>query len=474
MKKASKAFEAIKTISIALLFAMAIIMVFMHFYILQKKNEVASGASDFRNTVSLNSDESSVYNSLSPSSLLPSAVAVKNQTGELAAITSSSDYMGEVYSIAKPDISFMLSNKCIAERLSDSAEFDRALSGESFIYISYHGNLPGILIYLHTLDNEYSSASLEIGNLTNSVFLKELIIFQNVKERDAVFALSRSQNGEVFSYKIASDKQINMHTDDFDIYSEASAMTAAEFYGINEFKILPSTIVYSLPRSSYKISISKEDTELSTNTPLQIELANMLDINPDKTGSYFDEALGGTVYMATHGNLTICNDSIIYSTANNIGGGVSLSFYSGKATEEPHTMYEIMAIAESIVNSLNTSDLCSPLLGGEAEPQITALYRNGDQLVLEYGYFYDNVPISDMEVGVRLKMSASKLTGFELFPINVKAIKSEQQQCIAPAWALSITKGNISEDGLYTIVYKYASINDNDYEAEWIPTQIIG
>ena len=285
--------------------------------------------------------------------------------------------------------------------------------------------------------------------------------------------MARSSHGEITRFNISElPTQELADPDDFDIYREAEIMTLASFAGADSSPVLASTLVYDVGKTYYKANVTPGSQGLSQSSELQAELASLIDINPDKTGSYYDESIGGTVYMATHGTLTVCDEGIVYSTANNTDGGVELSYYSGKAAGEELTFYECLSIAESLTLALRTLGKHSPILGGEAEIQITDLYRSREKLILEYSYFYDNIPISDYLTAIKMELTSSKLTKLELYPYNVTVNKSEQQKCIAPLWILNIMKSNINDEADYTMVYKYTETENGRYEAEWIPTRM--
>ncbi len=473
MKKAFKTVETVKTILIIVLFVLSIFMVFLHFDILRNKNEQASDASDFGDMVGSATGESSNLSSVLKSTLLPCAIGVKNSENKLVAISSGSSYMREVYSLLDSSIELIFSKGCIAADEPDQAAFYKALESTGYIYISYHETMPAVLIYLSTLDAGYSSSSVPVGNLTKELSIKELIIFPHKNSKGDQFALSRTVNGETTSYTLSNDIKTSLHIDDFDMYKEAGAMASASFFGeYGKSNIHSSTLLYSLPHSYYKINSELGAKGLTNKTAEQAIIAELLDINPNKTGNYFDTDIGGTVYMSTHGTLTFCDDKITYSTENNANGGIHLSFYSGKAEGDEHTLYEVLTIVESIARHLNTGDKTSDLLGGEAVPQITNLYRKDGRLIIEYEYYYDNIPIWEIGTALKFEISENKITYFELLPMHTTIVKEAQQKSISPNWVVNIMNGTIKDDSLYTISYKYVNTKENIYEAEWIPIKI--
>ncbi|MEE0969751.1 MAG: hypothetical protein U0M06_10305, partial [Clostridia bacterium] len=381
------------------------------------------------------------------------------------------EYMHEVYMMLQKDIFFLLSENCHAE-ITLPSDFDAALTSDNLIYVSYHTPLPSILIYLQTIQSGDKALTTQYGALTNSSRIRELVILPGRENINDVFAFSRLITGEVIKYKVLNMPLEELsRSDDFDIYRKASAMSSAEFAGTGNGSILSSSIIYTMSDSSYRININNNFGDVIKSTALQSELAETLNINLDKTGSYFDEEINGTVYMATHGTLVFTENKITYSTENN-SSGVSLSHYSGKAGDESHTMYELLAIAESIVHSLKGKSSVSYILGGEAEPIVTSVCNKDGRLVLEYGYFYDNIPISEYQSVIKIEMSEDRLTGLSIIPLNIESDKNTQQKSFSPSWLTNILMENINDTGVYTISYKYKKISENVLEAKWIPVKI--
>ncbi len=471
MKNSKKTADLIKTAIIALLFIMTLSLVFCHFIALRQENENAAASENLN--LNLKNFEGSEQNGIKKSDLLPATIAVKKEAGSISALSHGSGYIKEVYSLLDTNIEFMLSSSCNSLTDEDPEAFDKALSRNKYIYIKYHKPIPAVLAYIHAKNSGDEDISETIGAKTGQLCISELLIFPDSIENNSLFAMAKAAEGETVSFRVAVIPDTKLiKTSDFDIYREADIMTDAAFFGRkNNSSVAPSTLIYNSSQSNYKLEFKRGTAGLSLNTQLQSELAKSLGINPDKTGSYFDQVIKGTVFMATHGTLTVCDNSIIYSTSGNIGGGIELSIFSGKSQEHNHSLSQCLAIAESLAENLKLIDESS-ILGREAEILITNLHRNDDNIVLEYGYFYENIPIANYTTALRIEMSSKKLTRLELFPCSATSNKADKQKSISPGWVLNIMQNNPDVNGLYTLVYKYKETESGIFEAEWIPSKI--
>lgn len=467
MKKAEKRREAFKTVIITLLFTIVILMVCLHFEALRRRNETATDADrekDFslRPSVSISVDEHT------KEMLLPGEIAFKDSRGSTFAITSGRDYMEEIYSLLSGNISFVLGTACSA--VGDTSEsFINAIESDSFIYIRYHSSLPAVLLYMNALDG-MTAETASLGEMTTSVSVGEMIIFPSNTAEGSVFAFTRSIEGDVIKFIVKDSPEKKLTgISDLEIYKEAGAMISARFYkGMDQSNILKTTLIFDDAATKPKLLFENGLIGLSENTELQTAFAEFLDINPNKTGSYFDSEIGGTVYMATHGTLSFTDSSIIYSTENNTDG-IPLSLFSGKDHDSMHSMYECIAAAEALACALLDMNAET---AGDAELIITDLFRKGDTLTVKFGYFYDNIPIYGSSTALVAELTSSKLTGLKYYPASLTEVRTELQKPLPASWIVEIAENVSDKDSFYTLVYKYVKNDSGEYTAEWNPVRI--
>ncbi len=477
MKRTEKAADILKTAAIVLLFATLIIMVYMHYGILREKSEEIPSSSELDGYFSEKEDR--IFGKLCEDTLLPSDVAVKNSLGEVYAISAGSDYMNEVYSLLTGSVFYSLGDTCCAEETSRET-FYNAVNADSMIYLRYHSALPAALLYMHACDNIGATKESGINTDTEAVYLREMIIFPQNKNIGETYAIAMSDSGKALSFKRLKDTATDLISlSELEIYWKAGAMTPCSFYGYSEDTyesraVKPTTVIYSEPSSAHKLFVSYTLQKTSDEADsIHSKFAELFNINPDKVGSYYDEESNSKIYMATHGLLLFSNNQVSYSTKSGTTG-VSLSYYSGKGSEHRHTLYEQILVAEAIIHSLKNDSTTENLIGGEATPQITGIFRQGNNLTVEYGLFYDNLPIEAYESSIRIQLNESNLTSFEMGFVRVIPNKNEVIRPISPSWIVSMLEKSTEPSSEYTVIYKYSHFGEKSLTAEWVPVKIGG
>ncbi len=461
MKKA----EIFKTIIITFLFLVVILMVLLHFGELRQRNENAAD-NDIGNSFTLKSTFSAEIDSISENMILPAQIAFKKETDDVFAICSGKNYMQEIYSLVESSIAFMFSSGCTV--LEEEAHiFDNAISSNNFIYIKYHTPLPAVILYLDSIDKNSSNPEQSSEKISSSV-INEIIIYPLENAKDSIFALSRSPSGEVKKYLLQATPLGGVGIADLEIYREAGAMVSAKFYSSANDNLLSSTLIFDDMPSKNSLLLSEGIKNLSKNAELQNTFAEILNINPNKTGSYFDNEISGTVFMATHGTLVFTDEKIEYSTLNNTDG-LSLSIFSGKDSDISHSMYECLLAAQSIASIFSEIDGAEI---GDGQLLLTDLFRKGESLTLKFGYFYDNIPIASQNDALVIDITSEKLTGIKFLPAKIVADRSNMLKSMPASWVVSIAENASVENVKYTLVYKYEAGDGGNLFAEWKPVKI--
>ena len=426
MNKASKGSEILKTLVIIFLFLSVITMTGLHFNALRNRNENSyQNQSDGFN---INPAFSSNFETLvGKGAFLPSQIAYKNESGSLLAICSGSDYTNEIYTLMSTGITAILGDDCTPVKETSEA-FYNAIASSEFVYLKYHTPASSTLIYLSSLSKEEAIKALSPGILTPSLKISELVIFPKNTAAGSALAFARTDEGLVYKFVVKNTPEKKLFSiNELESYKEAGAMSLAEFYGkgTNE-DFMPSTLVFNDTPTKARLSLSKGISDLSNNYDSQAYFAELFDINPNKTGSYFDSDINGTVYPATHGTLR-ATDTLISYTAETTAGGISLSFFSGKDQDADHSMLECLSIAQAMASVLPTLE---PVNMGDAELLMTDVRRIGEKIIVEFNYFCDNIPISDSDNALIIEMTKNKLTGFSFYPMTATADKGQIRKSI--------------------------------------------
>lgn len=459
----------VKTTAAVLLFVLALILSSLYFGALISR----TSSEDSTLGIGTGNSSGSASGGLVARQLTPAAVAVKEAGKTCSAITVGSDFMNDIYSALSENIAFIFGASCRAERYDGS--FDELISSDEYIYIRFHTDLPASVIFAHSLE-EPSDASLFDKFEVGEIF--EIIIPSSLETAEAYYAFSRSTGGAVYAYirSESADASGLCMPSDLSEYRDASALSYAEFNGKNENGILPTTLIFPAGMSASKITVSRGCDLLGENSKLQKEIASIFGISADKTGSYYDEETGGIVYMLPEGRFTESRDGIVFTAENNQSGGISLSDLTGGTDDG--SLVGCLAAAEYLVKRIN--DGFPYLLGGDAEPLITSVRKDGDTVIMEYGCFYDNMAISGEKSVCRIEMTSGKLSYFGISPINVTSSSGERSRSISQYWVIDVLTVEIEEKGLvgaFSVIPKYVSdgsISESEeaFLPEYVPVKI--
>lgn len=462
--KSQRVTEALKTALICLLFLCTVALSALYFY---RSGFLFSP----QNTVGASSDNSSdaqIGTEQFDGLIMPEAVAVKPQGKHTYAITQGEGYMQLIYRQVCKNISVALSNKCTAAP-ADSAVWEAACAEDDFILVKYHAPLSHTVIFADAASS-LGEGALKNGLETNIGAVDQIFIFPDKTGTGDVFAMTRSFSGEVFTLTLNEDtnEQDTVKSEDFELYVNASAMTLADLYSHvgSRPDVLCSTVLHSYDLNTQKIVFSSGYTGIIEDTDLCGNVATFFDINPDKSGNYYDEKTKNTVFVATHGSLHIGENGISYSAAGDMGG-IPLSNYSDIFSAGGIDLLEAIVIAQQFIGGFD--DLDRRFLGDDAHPVLSAVYSDKGTVTLEYIYCYSNVEIEGSGTACRLSLKNGKIVKFDA-ESNIYAASEggESRHSLSPEWVLDMSLPQIG-DSLYTLKYRYRT---SDMFAEWIAVKI--
>lgn len=458
-----KALNSLKTATIVLLFALTLTLSFFYF---MKFLGTTSGQGGIAISESFMPSEGGSVGGLVESQLVPEVISVKEAGKGACAIISGEEFMRDIYRAVSPDIAEIFGSSRTLE--ISEAPLDDFIGADEYIYVRFHSYLPPALLYIHAVGIGADLSNFDKADIGNIYEL--MIVFEGEKSD----AFVRNSDGETYrlAAKDSDNNRMPVKPAELSQYREAAALSYAEFYGEAGGAILPTTVMLSGGIATAKISLTRGYDGIGSEKELQKGIASLLGINPDKTGNYFDEASESAVYMPTSGTLTENAEKIVFTSENNQSGGIPISDFSGGAASDSiYTLAECIAAAERLVRKIK--NIYPFLIGGEAEPVITALSRSGEKITIEYGIFYGNLAASGEKSVCRIEMTSEKMTYFELCPINVTAHTSERSRSISPFWRAEMLKSQAEENTVYTLAYKYSQSEDGALmSAEAVPVKI--
>ena len=463
-KKSDKALESLKTVAICLLFLCAIALSALYFY---RSGFIFSQGSAGAGNADADQDQGVVSRQFE-GLILPESIAVKFEGKHTFAITQGEGYMRLIYRLVCQNISVALSQSCTAEEAEDAA-WDNACEAEEFILIKYHAPLSHAVIYADSASN-LGEEALQNGLETDIGAVDQLFIFPDKTKTGNTFAVVRDRDGRIF--KLVLNEPVSaealLTAEDFDIYVNASAMTLADLFchvAENE-SVLGSTILHSHGLNTQKLVLSQGYAGIIEDSALSNSVANFFDINPDKSGNYYDEKTQSTVYVATHGSLHIGESGISYSATGDTGG-ISISVYSDAFSKNGITAAESIVLSQTFIAGYTSLD--RRFAGGDAHPVLSAVYSESGKVILEYIYCYSNVEIENSGTACRLALKNGKIVEFEASS-NIYSLSDggERRQSLLPEWVINMTLPQ-ADGGLYTLKYRYGT---SDMFAEWTVAKI--
>ena len=400
--------------------------------------------------------------------ILPETVAVKSSGEHTYAITQGEGYMSLIYRTVCKNISVALSDVCTAVQADDQA-WENACLADEFMLVKYHAPLHHSVIYADAASNNGEEA-LEHGISIDIGTLDQIFIFPEKTSAGDVFAVARNKDGRVFNLTLieAAKTEDLSKSEDFDIYINASAMTLADLYCQTETgnNVLCSTVLHSYGLNTQKINLSCGYTGILDDTELQGSIATFFNINPDKSGNYYDEATRSTVYVATHGSLHVSEGGIRYSSTGE-SGGIPISNYSDIFSRSGVDTTEAILLSQLFISGYD--DLDRRFLGGEAHPVLSAVYSDGGTVKLEYIYCYSNVEIEGAPLACQLSLKDGKIVGFQAGSVIYNVSEGgERRQSLSPSWVLNMSL-TPDGDGLYALKYRYSA---DEMFAEWVAVKI--
>ena len=473
MKKLYSFIEMLKSILLVLLFALAVTMTFMYF---KRTSILQFTSNDALASKALNINTDIVKSEYVDNQILPEIIAVKKPDEDGYAIHNDRGYLLSIYQIAEKNFAVILSDKSLCKK-ENGEVWNDVIKEDSYLYVKFHSELPSSLISMHAAKSTSVSSHQYYPN-GEAPYVYEVIFTEFSSKKGSVFAYSRDLDGNIYSYSLTKDINENIiaSPEAFDDYIEAKAMTKASFLGQVDAKIniLPSTVIFESSIEPPRIQENIIDKGLSTETEIYTKILELFNINPYKTGNYFDEEASSTVYIATHGKVSISDKFISYSTEND-NGGVDISEFIGEKTYSLSVADEILA-AEIIADSLK--ETAPDFFGGEADMLLVDIRKSGSELTLEYSYYLDNNSIdSDCLAGI-IKIKNQKLIYMEFYTKSFTyAEKDSARKSFDAAWVINLLikkAENFSDLGLYSLAYTYSPDSDDSkiMSCDWLPVAI--
>lgn len=377
--------------------------------------------------------------------LLPAFLGIKPAGEQAVGLLSGAAMLRDLTEDISPLGGFALGEGAVAETLS-AAQSDACwrdcLTADAYFYLSWRFAMPAALLRAHCLPND-NQAMLETaaGDLPR---IAEIFFFPDLRDGD-VCAVSRDAEGLVTRWHRTPTAEDDLpDLADFAIYLERGVLQAYTFAGRQDNDCPSPLLTLPVPEEPLNLPVLAHTHPFAgtgEHDRVSEALLTLFSYNPNKASSYYEADTDTVVFVETHGTLRASMDSLIYEAAEQ--GGLAVADLVRKSEGALNLRDDIMA-CEGLADQLRQTD--AACVGGDAVPQLTAIGTQGDALVLEYAYAYNNVTVDQSGPALRLTVRAHRIVGVSL---SVCCYRAEETvvRIGSQQWMLNLADYLYSRDG---------------------------
>lgn len=424
-----KIIEHIKTVLFIGLFVSAVTMAGI--YIAAQPRGVVGGELPADVLSALRGGAGSAADRFEQDQLLPDFLGIKREGEQAFGLLSSAAMVRDLDEALAPWGAFALGEGASVETLpaEEAADYWRGcLSADAYFYFSWRFAVPAAVLRAHSLPED-GDAMLETAG-EGLPRVAEIFFFPDLRDGD-VCAVSRDGEGLVTLWRRTPGKDDALpDLDDFDIYLGRGVLQAYTFAGEGDDDCPPELLTLPIPDTFLTLSeLALEYPFAGTGEADRVPeaLLELFAYNPNKVSGYYEADTDTAVFVETHGTLRASVDSLIYEAAAQ--GGLAVADYV-RRTNSALNLRDDLVACEALVDQLRqTATVC---VGGSAAPQLTAIGTQGDALVLEYAYAYNNVTIEGDMPALQLTVRGHRIVRVALSvcsyrPIDLTSRAGNQQ-----------------------------------------------
>ncbi len=462
-----KVVERIKTLLFALLFISSVILAGI--YITGMADHTGEVGEDIPADVlsALRGRDGAASAHLYPEQLLPEFLGIKQSGQTAVGLFSGTAMMEDLNDVLSPWVAAILGENMRKQTVTDGdASWRAALSRDSYFYLCWSFPVPASLLRGHSLpDAEDAMLKTAEGDLR----IREIFFFPYAKA-DGISAVSRDGEGNVTIWYDGDRSEMKTlpGMDAFSIYLARGVLADYRFAGESD-GVCPSALL-TLPIPASPVSMDdlvREYPFAASAGPerVPVSLLNQLDYNLNKVSGYFEAEHDTAVFVETHGTLRATAERVTYEAAAQ--GGISIADFLRKSQTGLNLRDDVMA-CERLAEELCLLD--GEIIGGAADLQMTALYTEGEILVVEYAYFYDNVRIADDAPALRIEVEAHKIISLSL-AVSHYRVGETSSRAAGQQWMLELVSylREQGKSGTYQIalVYRPAVSDEARMQLDW-------
>ncbi|MBR7185742.1 MAG: hypothetical protein IKD37_09080 [Clostridia bacterium] len=293
----------------------------------------------------------------------------------------------------------------VLEPGAGAARWADCLAADAYFYLSWRFAVPASVLRAHSLPDR-TDAMLETaeGPLPR---IKEIFFFPDLLS-GGVCAVSCDGEGQITCwYRTPKAEDALPSFADFAIYLSRGVLEEYAFAGQLDADCPDSLLTLPVPAQPLTMADLSVSYPLAahTNTARVSEtVLTLFDYNLNKASGYYEADTDTAVFVETHGTLRATADSIVYEATAQ--GGLAVDDFVRKS-KAALTLRDDIIACEALVARFRQQE--RDLLGGAAEPQLSAVYTEGNALVLEYVYVYHNIVVRRDAPALRLTVRAHRI-----------------------------------------------------------------
>jgi len=472
--------ELLKSIILVILFCTVLVLVSIYI-VMTYEETIDSGSMINVNSMIFMPDKTSAPTNITDAMLTitPSIIGYKYESVSKAVIGNKNIIDSIYYSFSNEITEYLSSDaKCIVySEHEGNALLTKCLNSEKYVYFKFHNT------YVSSMLRAYTdiTASADLTKFADGEILSvsEILLTYYL---DQWRLLTIDGNGTVAEYKIEKDNT------DFDIswlaaYNDNKAFIDFQF-GYNASKpdlgfTYERTAIISndIVNAKYFNAVKPSNLVLLQKAT-QDQIADLFFINLDRAGKF--DSSESKDYIDSHGTLSFSSEGMLTYSAADTNGGVDLSNYIGYENHgESYSIDEILRACARLMYSLDSME--EFIAGGSAYMSLNGVSVDGGNIIVEFGYYFDNIALVDEEgrsvVSARIVCDGKKILSVSV--LSVGFIESPDKNPMLPqSWILSqmdFSNSESDENMLLTVtpLYILPKVEDLSYDNSYIHAQWI-
>lgn len=404
MKKLNmrQAAEKIKTLLCVILFVCMLVQVLVYFAYTKEMSSAVND--DLQSLLVLKSGELAGSGTNDYSRYLrPAFVGIRHMDVQRG-LSSGSEAVAAICELIDPLIVLLTGKNYYCKIVQEDAAqvWDSCFDHENYIYVRYHGDLLlQTLCYFAVSDQATDFSQLCNGD---NALVRELMILPSMTAGGSftVTAYLRDSTGTV-AHLAPADQDREYYVSMGEIF--AMIFNNSYFYDFSFQRdaqcdygnlILSDFTVYSdVHTALYPLQQVRPDSEYFRDADISSSILRLFSFNPDKLYSYTEQD-GTVTCVESFGVFRAEQNGKMEFNALGTQEGISLSAYLNYSDyDNSYDIYEFMTGSNALVDSL--CSISSDLFGGNADVCLYEICRSGENLVFNYIYTYDNIPILDAD-----------------------------------------------------------------------------